>query len=322
MPQLPLFDDYERPPLAARLAPKLHALAERGVYLGTSSWKYEGWLGSIYEEARYKVRGKFSQRAFESECLTEYAETFPIVGGDFSFYQFPSAAYWEKLFNAGPSELLFGLKVPEEVTVATWPGHARSGKRAGQANASFLDPGLFEAAFARPLGPYRERLAVLMFEFGTFPKKTFPNVSAFLERLDPFLSALPSGFRYGVEVRNPEYLGRDYFQTLKAHGAAHVFNAWTRMPEIDDQLEMEGSETAAFFVARALLRRGRTYEQAVGMFEPYRETQEPLPRAREGLLALVERARKRKKPAFLFINNRLEGFAPGTIEAVADALGA
>src|SRR4051794_17864843 len=45
--QLPLFDRDDEPPpplppQAARLAPKLRAMAGRGVYLGTSSWKYEG----------------------------------------------------------------------------------------------------------------------------------------------------------------------------------------------------------------------------------------------------------------------------------------
>jgi len=32
---------HDFPPQAVRLAPKLRALADRGVYLGTSSWKYE-----------------------------------------------------------------------------------------------------------------------------------------------------------------------------------------------------------------------------------------------------------------------------------------
>ncbi len=35
---------------------------------------------------------------------------------------------------------------------------------------------------------------------------------------------------------------------------------------------------------------------------------------------ITEESRRRKVPAFLFVNNRLEGNAPGTIEAVVDML--
>src|SRR5688572_12128003 len=133
-----LFDSADPPPLVARLAPALRTLAERGVYFGTSSWKYEGWLGSIYTPERYITRGKFSRKKFEAECLREYAETFPVVGGDFSFYQFPTAEFWTGLFSRTPASFTFGLKAPEEVTVKRWPGHARYGPRAGTANEHFL----------------------------------------------------------------------------------------------------------------------------------------------------------------------------------------
>jgi hypothetical protein len=89
MTLFPSFDDPaggDRPPQAARLAPRLRSLAERGVFLGTSSWKYEGWVGSIYSRERYATRGKFSRTRFEAECLAEYSRTFPTVCGDFAFY--------------------------------------------------------------------------------------------------------------------------------------------------------------------------------------------------------------------------------------------
>jgi hypothetical protein len=35
---------------------------------------------------------------------------------------------------------------------------------------------------------------------------------------------------------------------------------------------------------------------------------------------IARRSLQRKKPAFLFVNNRLEGNAPTTIEAVVDGL--
>ena len=41
------------------------------------------------------------------------------------------------------------------------------------------------------------------------------------------------------------------------------------MPELGDQMAMEGVETADFSVARDLLAHSRGSEQAVDMFEPY-----------------------------------------------------
>src|ERR1700738_1773781 len=123
---LPFFDAHdELAPQASRLAPRLRSLAEQGVYFGTSSWKYEGWLGQIYSPERYTTRGKFSQKRFQAECLGEYAANFPIVCGDFSFYQFPSEEYWRRLFSSAPRSLKYALKVPEEITVRIFPAHPR-----------------------------------------------------------------------------------------------------------------------------------------------------------------------------------------------------
>src|SRR6185437_12273094 len=52
-----LFDDparFDRDRLAARLS----ALAKRQIFLGTSSWKYTGWLEQIYSPERYRSRGR------------------------------------------------------------------------------------------------------------------------------------------------------------------------------------------------------------------------------------------------------------------------
>jgi uncharacterized protein YecE (DUF72 family) len=328
MSLFPLFegaegDDLPEPaaPQAARLAPKLKAMAGQGVYFGTSSWKYEGWVGSVYSADRYRTRGKFSRKRFEEDCLAEYAETFPVVCGDFAFYQFPTPDYWKRLFEGTPESLLFGFKVPEDITVPRWPGHARYGPRAGQANESFLDPKLFRSLFAKRLEPYSGRVATLILEFGTMAKSTFESVDDFLARLGPFLESLPAGFRYSVEIRNPEYLTPAYFGLLASRNVAHVFNAWTRMPGLVDQASLPDAFTADFSVARALLSRGQPYERAVQKFEPYRQLQEPNDDAREGLRQIALRAVRRHTPAYLFVNNRLEGHAPTTIEAVADMFG-
>lgn len=321
MSLFPEFDAAADPPSqAARLGPGLRTLAADGVYFGTSSWKYEGWIGSIYSPTGYTTRGKFSKTKFEDTCLSEYAQTFPTVCGDFAFYQFPSEAYWARLFDATPEGFRFGFKVPEDITVARWPTHARYGPRAGRDNDHFLDAESFGRFFARRLEPYRSRVATLVFEFGTFNKTTFPTADAFLARLGRFLGALPDGFRFAVEVRNPDYLNADYFALLKGHNVAHVLSAWTRMPELGDQAELPGVFTADFTVVRALLSKGRTYEHAVQTFEPYELVREPNQAARDGLVRIAGQARARGKPAFLFVNNRLEGHAPSTIEAVVARL--
>ena len=56
------------------LAEHAASLAARGVYVGTSSWKYRGWFGMLYDESRYIFRGRFSETRFKDNCLAEYSE--------------------------------------------------------------------------------------------------------------------------------------------------------------------------------------------------------------------------------------------------------
>jgi uncharacterized protein YecE (DUF72 family) len=308
---LPLFD----PPASfdrAGLASRLRALAAQNIWIGTSSWKYEGWLDQIYTRDRYLARGKFSQKRFQAECLAEYAQTFPIVCGDFSFYQFPSPQYWQRLFASAPPMLRFALKVPEEVTAEVFPKHARYGPRAGMTNPAYLNADALSALFLEPLEPYRDRIATLIFEFGA--RSALPG--EFTGRLAPFLAVLPPAFRYSVEVRNRAYLGAPYFDLLRQNRVAHVFNAWTRMPALGEQMALPDAFTADFTVARALLREGRPYEQAVEKFLPYARVTGENPEGREALRALIHRMREERRSAFIFVNNRFEGNAPQTIEAL------
>ncbi len=314
----PLFDEpgtFDR----AGLAGRLRSLAAEGVYIGGSSWKYEGWLGQIYTRERYLSRGRCSRQRFEAECLREYAETFPTVCGDFAFYQFPSEDFWRKLFQQTPEAFRFAFKVPEQITCKVFPAHARYGPQAGKENAAFLDGAQLREMFLNPLLPYRHKTALLIFEFGTFGRRSFANLAEFLDRLDPFLSGLPREFRYAVEIRNPEFLEKDYFACLRGHGVAHVYNAWSRMPELRYQMAIPDSVTADFLVSRALLRYGRPYEDAVSLFTPYREIQDPNPEARESMRILIGRAREDRRMLFLFVNNRLEGNAPLTILSLVES---
>jgi uncharacterized protein YecE (DUF72 family) len=303
---------------SAVLRSALGGLAGERIYIGCSSWKYQGWLDQIYTPSNYLSRGRFSKKLFEAECLREYAGIFPTVCGDFAFYQFPSEGFWQRLFALTPEGFQFAFKVPEQITCKLFPSHPRYGAQGGCENPSFLDFYLLQESFLRPLEAYREKIAVLIFEFGTFGKGVFGDVNEFLELLEPFLAALPRHFRYAVEVRNEEFLDAAYFRCLRNQGVAHVLNAWARMPELREQLAIPESITADFIVSRALLRRGRPYEQAVKLFSPYTRIQDPNPEVRQSLRALIGRARESRRAAYIYVNNRLEGNAPATILAVVD----
>jgi len=312
LPLFPSASSFDR----EALAQKLRGLAAESVFIGTSSWKYEGWCGQIYTHERYQTRGRFSQKRFEGDCLCEYADTFPVVCGDFSFYQFPTPEYWKRLFHLAGPRLRFAFKVPEDVTVKEFPTHPRYADRGGSMNPTFLNADLFGSTFLQPLELHRDQVAVLIFEFATFSRRSYEDIGEFIAELDSFLSKLPVTWRYAVEIRNEEFLAPEYFSCLREHSVAHVYNAWTRMPELDEQIAIPEADTTDFTVTRALLRRGRAYEQAVEKFSPYEKILDENTRAREAIREQIRRARERRRSAYIFVNNRLEGNAPLTIEAI------
>jgi len=187
---LPLFELPEEP-FKRRLADALRGLAERNLFVGASSWKYEGWLGTIYSAQRYSTRGRFSRKRFESECLREYAEVFHIVSGDFAFYRFPTVEFWRNLFAQTAPPFRFAFKAPEDITAPAFPMHSRYGARAGQFNALFLHADAFAREFLTPLQPYSDRVALIMFEFPASAANAFASAEQFAEALSRFFDSLP-----------------------------------------------------------------------------------------------------------------------------------
>ena len=309
------------------VAQALRTLAASNVFLGTSSWKYPGWLGLLYDEQRYVWRGKYAHSRFERDCLEEYSQVFQTVCVDAGYYRFPSPEHIDGLVKQTPPGFKFCFKVTDEITARTFSNLPRHGAKAGQRNEHFLNADLFRAAFLASCEPHKDRIGVLIFEFSHFHPRDFERGRDFVDRLDTFLGRLPQGWQYGVEIRNRTFLCAPYFEVLRKHGVTHVMNNWTQMPTIAEQMGIEGVFTADdFTAARFLLKPGRTFERAVEMFSPYNATKEVYPEARAAAMALITRrlevARTRlTRPSFLFVNNRLEGNALYTILALLQSLG-
>ncbi|MEQ2005972.1 MAG: DUF72 domain-containing protein [Limisphaerales bacterium] len=298
------------------------SLAAKGIYVGTSSWKYPGWVGLRYDEQRYLYRRKFAETRFERDCLTEYAEVFKTVCVDAAYYQFPSEKYLAGLVGKVPADFLFTFKVTDDITLKQFPNLPRFGIKAGKPNPNFLNADLFERAFLKSCEPFRKHVGLLIFEFSRFYATDYQHGRDFAADLDAFLARLPRGWNYGVEQRNKDWLQPDYFAILRRHGVVHIFNNWSAMPTVGEQMVVPGGETSdALVAARFLLKPGRNYEAAVKEFSPYKAVKEVNEEARSAGRKLIARARQQGKQAFIYVNNRLEGNALVTIAAMTEGCG-
>ena len=298
---------------------KAAALAAKGVYIGTSSWKYEGWFGQLYTPARYEFRGKVARTRFERDCLREYADVFKTVSVDAAYYTFPSPEYLQKLADAVPADFRFGFKVTDAVTIRKFPNLARFGVKTGMPNPDHLNADLFATAFLKPCEGIRAKVGVLMFEFSRFWPTDYEHGRDFVGDLDTFLEKLPKKWPYAVEMRNKHWLTPEYFGCLSRHGVSHIFNSWDAMPPVSEQMAMTGTRTNPRLVAaRFLLKPGRKYEEAVKTFQPYDKVREENPDARAAGKALINEGRNAVpgRQTFIYVNNRLEGNALETIDAM------
>lgn len=305
-------------PTAKPAPEEIAALARRIpplVHFGASSWNYPGWTGMVYHRL-YEGKGA------PARMLEEYAR-FPLfrtVGIDSSFYAPPTDEVLRAYADHLPPGFPCVSKVWDQLTVHTF-SKPRDPARAGKVNPDFLNPEVFLEAV---LEPYRRHFAdhmgAFVFEFQAIGRGSGIGPAEFADRIDAFFSALPRYARYAVEIRNEEFLTPMYFAVLREHEVAHVFNSWTRMPAIGDQLDLPGAVSAPFIVARALLRPGRTYDEAVDAFAPYDRIREPNPELRRDLVRLIETAVSARIPAYLLVNNRAEGSSPLTVAEVARML--
>lgn len=295
-------------------------LAAQGVYLGTSSWKYEGWLGQLYTPERYAYRGRIAKSRFDRDCLGEYAEVFKTVCVDAAYYTFPTPTHLERMASQVPDDFRFAFKVTDVITIKKYPKLDRFGELAGQLNENFLNADLFIESFLRPCEAIRPKVGVLMFEFSRFWPADYGHGREFIAELDAFLGRLPAGWPYGIELRNRNWLHPEYFACLGRHRVTHVLSSWEAMPPVAEQWALPGSVTnPALIAARFLLKPGRRYEEAVRAFQPYDQTKEVNPEARKtGASLIADGVKVPGRKTFIFVNNRLEGNALSTIAAMVD----
>ena len=278
---------------------------------------YEGWQGHVYEKQYGK--STFARERLDEHCQYQYQgePLFRTVGNDSTFYR-PPTANQLRHYTQIPEDFQMCFKVWEEITIPRFAIHLRYGVKAGQPNPCFLDAKLFNEMV---LTPYREakfepHAGPFLFEFQRHDLPT----DEFCSRLDGFFCQLPKDFSYALEIRNTGLLGPDYRKVLETHGVGPVHNHWSYMQSLAGQHKLMETFTATFTVLRLLTPLKISYEAAKKRAEPYTKIVGELPEMRRETAELVGKAVAENLRAYVLVNNRSEGNAPLTVQALTESL--
>jgi uncharacterized protein YecE (DUF72 family) len=156
------------------------------VLVGTSGYNYPEWRGTFYPE-------KFST----AKMLAYYAERFPTVEINYTFYRMPTEKLLAGWAAGTPEKFSFTLKAPRRIT------HDAKLQRCEELVEAFCTT-------ARTLGP---KLATLLFQLP-------PNFKKDVAVLRTFLALLPEGTRAAFEFRHASWFDPDVFEALRARRLA------------------------------------------------------------------------------------------------------
>ncbi|HKR36312.1 MAG TPA: DUF72 domain-containing protein [Steroidobacteraceae bacterium] len=157
-----------------------------GLWVGTSGYAYPEWRGSFYPEKMQTAK-----------MLPYYAERFPTVEINNTFYRMPNAKLLEGWSAQVPERFKLTLKAPQRIT------HQKRLRDCADDVKYFLE-------VAATLGP---KLGAILFQ-------TPPYLRMSLEVLDGFLAMLPDGLCAAFEFRHKSWMEADVFDRLRAKGLA------------------------------------------------------------------------------------------------------
>ncbi len=320
MAQRSLFSDAEGvdPALVDESIRALGASLPARIRLGTSSWSFPGWTGLVYAPLGTKPA---SEQVLARHGLAAYARhpLLRTVSLDRTFYAPLSADEFTRYAGQVPDDFRFVVKAPAAFTD---PVVRKSGSgEAARDNPSFLDAAAATAVFVRPaLDGLARKTGPLVFQFPPLGRRLLADVPRLAARIAAFLSRLPRGPLYAVEVRDPQLVCENFAAALRHVGAAPCLAVHARMPPVIDQAVAYGLDTPACplpLVVRWNLHAGRGYEEAKADYFPFnRLAEEDLP-SRAALARLARLTAAADRDVFITINNKAEGSAPLSVEKLA-----
>jgi uncharacterized protein YecE (DUF72 family) len=157
----------------------------RCCWVGTSGWVYPHWRGPFYPADLPT-----------GSWLPHYAQRFPTVEVNNTFYRLPSKAAFERWKAEAPTGFRFAVKASRYLT------HMKK----------LLDP-------QEPLERLLNRARLLGDKLGPILYQLPPRWRCNLPRLVEFLACLPPDVCHVFEFRDPSWINDRVFAALEKHGA-------------------------------------------------------------------------------------------------------
>jgi uncharacterized protein YecE (DUF72 family) len=159
---------------------------EGRIHIGTSGWHYKHWTGTFYPEG--------TRAAEQFACYLQHFDTVEINN---SFYRLPTPETFRKWKTSAPADFVFAVKANRFIT------HMKKLK----------DPAESLARFMENVSALDDRLGPILFQLP-------PGWKLNLQRLQEFLQALPTRYRYAFEFRNPSWYNDEVMVLLEKHNCA------------------------------------------------------------------------------------------------------
>ncbi len=323
--------DVGAPPFAEELVRLGHRLPA-GVYLGTSSWSFPGWQGTVY-------RGAYTEGQLARHGLAAYARhpLLRTVGIDRGFYQPLARDEYARYAQQVPAAFRFVVKAPAQVSDAVIRGEHGA---PDALNPRFLDAPFARECFVAPaLAGLGAKAGPLVFQLSPLPREMLwpaDALHATVARIGEFISGLPReidgvGPIYAVEPRDPELLTPRFVRTLAEAGARLCLNIHARMPAAARQgTALRAMDAAAGegddwrlkgpLVVRWNLHAGYRYDEAKQRYAPFDRLLDSDILTRGALAHLIHVAIRSDQPAFVIVSNKAEGSAPLSCIELAKAV--
>jgi uncharacterized protein YecE (DUF72 family) len=284
-----------------------------GVRLGTSSWHFPGWRGTVWADAPSPGNlARHGLRAYAQHPLLR------VAGIDHGFHAPLSARQYAAHAAQVPEEFRFLVRAPGTVT-GPWQNGEDGGR--GGPNRHFLDAAYAAEQF---VGPACEGLGVktgpLLFQFPPLGRTMTRSPERFIARLHNFLEGLPKGPLYAVEMRDERLITRRFFASLKDAGARYCVGVHPRMPPVAAQAAAMSGFGAGPLVLRWNLRAGYSDEEAAARFFPFDRLVDEDPATRESIARLCAAALAAGQECTVVVNNKAEGSAPLSLLRLARAI--